>query len=151
MPLMKLNLQALPDGLESHKQFLKEEIESWLAGSGRLEEADVTFICSAVDSDNCEPVRLAGHQAVLAPVSEVLRQMFVLASCSHSRQMVHITVDCDPKVRPPPDWIAQNFCHSGSSSNSPSYLQWENLLINKRCGEDEDNCQNVGAEVPRRI
>ena len=69
MPLMMLNLRALPDGLESHKQFLKEEVESWLRGGGRLEEADVTFICSSVDSDNGETVRLKGHQAVLAPVS----------------------------------------------------------------------------------
>ena len=101
MPLMMLNLRALPDGLESHKQFLKEEVESWLRGGGRLEEADVTFICSSVDSDNAETVRLSGHQAVLAPVSEVLREMFELASCSHNRSMVHITMDCDPQVGRP--------------------------------------------------
>ena len=93
-----LNLRALPHGLDSHKQFLKEEVESWLTGGGRQAEADVTFICSAIDSDNREPVRLAGHQAVLAPVSEVLKEMFEMASCSHNRNMVHITLDCDPKV-----------------------------------------------------
>ena len=98
MPLMMLNLRALPNGLDSHKQFLKEEVESWLTGSGKLEEADVTFICSAVESENCTPVKLAGHQAVLAPVSEVLRQMFEMSSCSHVRSMVYITMDCDPKV-----------------------------------------------------
>ena len=97
MPLMMLNLRALPDGLASHKQFLKEEVESWLRG--KLEEADVTFICSSVDSENGETVRLSGHQAVLAPVSEVLREMFDMASCSHTRNMVHITMDCDPQVR----------------------------------------------------
>ena len=96
---MMLNLRALPDGLESHKEFLKEEVDSWLRGRGKLEEADVTFICSSVDSDNEETVRLSGHQAVLAPVSEVLREMFELASCSHNRSMVHITMDCDPQVR----------------------------------------------------
>ena len=101
MPLMMLNLRALPNGLDSHKQFLKEEVESWLRGGGRLEEADVTFICSSVDSDNGETVRLSGHQAVLAPVSEVLREMFELASCSHNRSMVHITMDCDPQVGHP--------------------------------------------------
>ena len=96
---MMLNLRAVPDGLESHKQFLKEEVDSWLGGGGgRLEEADVTFICSSVDSDNPETVRLSAHQAVLAPVSEVLREMFELASCSHTRAMVHITMDCDPQV-----------------------------------------------------
>ena len=99
MPLMMLNLRALPNGLESHKQFLKEEVDSWLTGRAKLEEADVTFICSAVESENCSPVRLAGHQAVLAPVSEVLRELFELSSCPHMRSMVYITMDCDPKVR----------------------------------------------------
>ena len=37
-------------------------------------------------------------QAVLAPVSEVLREMFVLHSCSHVRNMINISIDCDPKV-----------------------------------------------------
>ena len=114
MPLMMLNLRALPDGLESHKQFLKEEVESWLRGGGRLEEADVTFICSSVDSDNGETVRLSGHQAVLAPVSEVLREMFELASCSHNRSMVHITMDCDPQV---------GHCSNNKTEPTPPYWQ----------------------------
>ena len=41
---------------------------------------------------------LAGHQAVLAPVSSVLRDMFQLHSVSHIRNMIYISIDCDPKV-----------------------------------------------------
>ena len=114
-----LNLRAVPDGLESHKQFLKEEVDSWLVGGGRLTEADVTFICSSVDSDTAEPVRLSAHQAVLAPVSEVLREMFEVAACSHSRSMVHITIDCDPQVGHSPNYKTEPTLHSGRFS-SPS-------------------------------
>ena len=38
------------------------------------------------------------HQAVLAPVSEVLREMFLSQCCGHVRSMVHISIDCDPEV-----------------------------------------------------
>ena len=120
MPLMMLNLRALPDGLESHKEFLKEEVDSWLRGRGKLEEADVTFICSSVDSDNEETVRLSGHQAVLAPVSEVLREMFELASCSHNRSMVHITMDCDPQVRDSSKYKTELTLRSGRFCNPSS-------------------------------
>ena len=60
MPLMLLNLRALPNGLESHKGFLKSELDSWLAGG--LEEADVTFICTGVEGEAGKTVRLAVHQ-----------------------------------------------------------------------------------------
>ena len=65
MPLMLLNLRALPNGLESHKGFLKSELDSWLAGG--LEEADVTFVCTGVaegeaGSEAGRTVRLAAHQ-----------------------------------------------------------------------------------------
>ena len=56
MPLMLLTLRALPNGLESHKGFLKSELDSRLAGG--LDEADVTFICTGVG----KTVRLAAHQ-----------------------------------------------------------------------------------------
>ena len=118
MPLMLLNLRAMPHGLESHREFLRTEVEAWLTGAA--EETDVTFICTGVDTEErSQAVRLAAHQvrpniftsyqiffltsgwlqAVLAPVSEVLREMFVLHSCSHVRNMINISIDCDPKVK----------------------------------------------------
>ena len=114
---MLLNLRAMPHGLESHREFLRTEVEAWLTGAA--EETDVTFICTGVDTEErSQAVRLAAHQvrpniftpyqiffltsgwlqAVLAPVSEVLREMFVLHSCSHVRNMINISIDCDPKV-----------------------------------------------------
>ena len=57
---MLLNLRALPNGLESHKGFLKSELDSWLAGG--LEEADVTFVCTGVEGEAGQTVRLAAHQ-----------------------------------------------------------------------------------------
>ena len=60
MPLMLLNLRALPNGLESHKGFLKSELDSWLTGG--LEEADVTFICTGMEGEAGKTVRLAAHQ-----------------------------------------------------------------------------------------
>ena len=90
MPLMLLNLRALPHGLESHKEFLQDEIGLWLE---HTEQADVTFICSG-----SRTVRLVAHQAVLAPISPILRDIFNQQSCGHRREMVNITMDTDPKV-----------------------------------------------------
>ena len=95
MPLTSLNVRAAPLGLETSKQFLREELEKWLTCH---QEADVTFIYTKVDSDIPETMRLAAHQAVLAPVSEVLREMFSLQNCGHVRNMVNISIDCDPEV-----------------------------------------------------
>ena len=95
MPLMLLNLRALPDGLASHKQFLKTEVDSWLT---EQHQTDVMFICSSVDTELDTTVTLAAHQAVLAPVSDVLKKMFESQTCGHVRSMVHISIDCDPKV-----------------------------------------------------
>jgi len=87
---MLLNLRALPHGLESHKEFLQDEIGLWLE---HTEQADVTFICSG-----SRTVRLVAHQAVLAPISPILRDIFNQQSCGHRREMVNITMDTDPKV-----------------------------------------------------
>lgn len=92
---MLMNLRA-DGGLESHREYLRDEVETWLVD--KQEEADVTFICSRVDSDNDDTVMLAAHQAVLAPVSSVLRDMFSEHSCSMVRNMIYITMDCDPQV-----------------------------------------------------
>ena len=99
MPIMTLNLRPKPNGLETYKQFIKEGVESWLAD--KHGEADVMFICSSVDSETTKTVKLAAHQAVLAPVSELLRDLFLLQNCGHtchSRNMVHISLECDPQV-----------------------------------------------------
>lgn len=130
---MLLNLRAMPHGLESHREFLRTEVEAWLTGAA--EETDVTFICTGVDTEErSQAVRLAAHQvrqniftsnqiffltsgwlqAVLAPVSEVLREMFVLHSCSHVRNMINISIDCDPKV---------------NSKTSVDLLHSDNILI----------------------
>ena len=60
MPLMMLNLRALPNGLDSHKGFLKSELDSWL-GAGP-DEADVTFVVTGVEGEAERTVRLAAHQ-----------------------------------------------------------------------------------------
>ena len=70
MPLMLLNLRALPNGLESHKGFLKSELDAWVTGG--LEEADVTFICTGVEGEAGKTVRLAAHQ-----VSESVGDVFL--------------------------------------------------------------------------
>ena len=75
-------------GLESHKQYLGEEAEQWL---GHTDQADVTFICT-------NSVKLMAHQAVLAPLSPVLKEMFAQQSCGHTRQIVSISMDTDPQV-----------------------------------------------------
>ena len=80
------NLDCL--GLESHRQYLGEEAEQWL---GHTDQADVTFICS-------NSVKLMAHQAVLAPLSPVLKEMFAQQSCGHTRQIVSISMDTDPQV-----------------------------------------------------
>ena len=95
---MLLNLRALPSGLESHKKFLQSEVGQWLGQPG---QADVTFICSSTGSSNhsARTVCLTAHQAVLAPLSPVLREIFNHQSCGHRREMVDITMDTDPEVR----------------------------------------------------
>ena len=92
---MLMNLRA-DGGLESHREYLRGEVETWLVD--KQEEADVTFICSRVDTDNADTVMLAAHQAVLAPVSSVLRDMFSEHSLAMVRNMIYISVDCDPQV-----------------------------------------------------
>ena len=58
---MLLNLRAMPHGLESHREFLRTEVEAWLTGAA--EETDVTFICTGVDTEErSQAVRLAAHQ-----------------------------------------------------------------------------------------
>ena len=94
MPLLLLNLRAQPSGLESHKKFLKVEAASWL---GDHCKADITFTC--VDNGaGGAPVRLAGHQAVLAPLSPLLRELFSQHSCCQKTQIVEITLPADPQV-----------------------------------------------------
>lgn len=94
MPLLLLNLRAQPSGLESHRKFLKVEAASWL---GEQCKADVTFTCIG-HGDGGTPVQLAGHQAVLAPLSPLLREIFNQHSCGHKTQMVDITIQADPQV-----------------------------------------------------
>jgi len=97
MPLMLLNLRAMPLGLESHKKFLQTEVGQWL---GHTDQADVTFICSSTGDSNHtnRTVSLSAHQAVLAPLSPVLREIFNQHSCGHRREMVNITMDINPEV-----------------------------------------------------
>ena len=47
--MLMCNLRAKPDGLETHKKFLYGEIGGWL---GHPDEADITFICTAVSQIN---------------------------------------------------------------------------------------------------
>jgi len=94
MPLLLLNLRAQPSGLESHRKFLEAEAVSWL---GERDQADITFICTS-SSEGAIPVHLTGHQAVLAPLSPLLRDVCTQHSCGHHTQMVHITVQADPQV-----------------------------------------------------
>ena len=94
MPLLLLNLRAQPSGLESHKKFLKTEAASWL---GDQCKADITFTCVGNGAGGA-PVRLAGHQAVLAPLSPLLRELFSQHSCGQKTQMVEITLPADPQV-----------------------------------------------------
>ena len=94
MPLLLLNLRAQPSGLESHRKFLKVEAASWL---GEQCKADITFTCVG-HGDGGPPVQLAGHQAVLAPLSPLLREIFNQHSCGHKSQMVDITIPADPQV-----------------------------------------------------
>jgi len=97
MPLMLLNLRAMPSGLESHKKFVETEVGKWL---GHTDQADVTFICT--NSSPSNPTRntvcLTAHQAVFAPLSPVLKEIFNQHSCGHRREMVNITIDTDPQV-----------------------------------------------------
>ena len=58
---MLLNLRAMPHGLESHREFLRTEVEAWLTGAA--EETDVTFICTGVDTEErSQAVRLAARR-----------------------------------------------------------------------------------------
>ena len=172
---MLLNLRAMPHGLESHREFLRTEVEAWLTGAA--EETDVTFICTGVDTEErSQAVRLAAHQvrpniftsneiflltsgwlqAVLAPVSEVLREMFVLHSCSHVRNMINISIDCDPKVKTKTRVddlliIDHYLTAAGSPVNTVSHLQREDLPVHRRGREDEGDRQDVGDQVPRGL
>jgi len=94
---MLLNLRAMPEGLESHRKFLETEVGEWL---GLSDQADVTFICTNTSPSNTSntTVRLAAHQAVLAPLSPVLREIFHQHSCGHRKEMVDITMETDPEV-----------------------------------------------------
>ena len=91
------NLRAKPDGLETHKKFLYGEIGGWL---GHPDEADITFICTAVgfECSDKQTVHLTAHQAVLAPLSPLLRNMFKEYNCGHRREMIYISVDMDSEV-----------------------------------------------------
>ena len=77
MPLMLLNLRAMPHGLESHREFLRTEVEAWLTGAA--EETDVTFICTGVDTEErSQAVRLAAHQ--VRPNIFTSNEIFLLTS-----------------------------------------------------------------------
>ena len=87
-------------------------------------------------------------------MSEVLREMFVLHSCSHVRNMINISIDCDPKVetktRVVDLLIIDHYLNAaGSPVNTVSHLQREDLPVHRRGREDEGDRQDVGDQVPR--
>jgi len=94
MPLLLLNLRAQPSGLVSHRKFLQSEAGFWL---GEQCKADITFTCVGTH-EGATPVHLTGHQAVLAPLSPLLKDIFSQHSCGPKTQMADIIIPADPQV-----------------------------------------------------
>jgi len=110
MPMMMLNLRAKPQGMESHRGFLKEESMLY---RDNVEGADLRFICQGDI--------LMAHQALFVRLSTVLGVLLKEQSCSHTRQEVTVILDIPSVIME----SVLDLVYTGGTSISPD--KWEQI------------------------